>query len=152
MKAITLGFLFATGVFAISAAATAAGADDIAGVFKVVNGSVAVERKGATLPAAVGMAVYQSDQVVTGPDGSTGITFEDNSLLSLGPSSRLAVDRFSFNSTTHDGAFETTLSSGKLAVVSGKIAHHQLDAMKVKTPSTVLGVRGTKFLVAVGGS
>jgi len=90
--------------------------------------------------------------IVTGSDGSAGITFEDNALLSLGPSSRLALDRFAFNTTTHDGAFETTLSSGKLAVVSGKIAHHQLDAMKVRTPSTMLGVRGTKFLVEVGGS
>ena len=146
MKATRLGFLFAAGIFATLAAQ----ADDIAGVFKVVNGGVSVERKGATLPAAVGMPVYQSDQIVTGADGSAGITFQDNALLSLGPSSRLALDRFAFNSTTHDGAFETTLSSGKLAVVSGKIAHHQLDAMKVKTPSTVLGVRGTKFLVEVG--
>ena len=146
MKATRLGFLFAAGIFATLAAQ----ADDIAGVFKVVNGGVSVERKGATLPAAVGMPVYQSDQIITGADGSAGITFQDNALLSLGPSSRLALDRFAFNSTTHDGAFETTLSSGKLAVVSGKIAHHQLDAMKVKTPSTVLGVRGTKFLVEVG--
>jgi len=129
-----------------------AGAGDTAGVFKVVRGGVTVERQGASLPAAVGMPVYQSDQIVTGADGSAGITFEDNSMLSLGPSSRLAVDRFAFDSTTHDGAFETTLSSGKLAVVSGKIAHHQLDAMKVKTPSTILGVRGTKFLVEVAGS
>ncbi|HZR34690.1 MAG TPA: FecR domain-containing protein [Nevskia sp.] len=127
-------------------------ADPAAGVFKVVRGTVAVERQGASLPATVGMAVYQSDRIVTGADGSAGITFEDNSLLSLGPSSRLAVDRFAFDSTTHDGAFETTLSSGKLAVVSGKIAHHQLDAMKVKTPSTILGVRGTKFLVEVSGT
>ncbi len=147
MKATRLGFLFAAGIFATLAAQ----ADDVAGVFKVVNGGVSVERKGISLPAAVGMAVYQSDQIVTAADGSAGITFEDNALLSLGPSSRLALDRFAFNSTTHDGAFETTLSSGKLAVVSGKIAHHQLDAMKVKTPSTVLGVRGTKFLVEVGG-
>lgn len=147
MKATRLGFLFAAGIFATLVAQ----ADDIAGVFKVVNGGVSVERKGATLPAAVGMPVYQSDQIITGADGSAGITFQDNALLSLGPSSRLALDRFAFNSTTHDGAFETTLSSGKLAVVSGKIAHHQLDAMKVKTPSTVLGVRGTKFLVEVGG-
>ncbi len=146
MKATRLGFLFAAGIFATLAAQ----ADDIAGVFKVVNGGVSVERKGTTLPAAVGMPVYQSDRIVTGADGSAGITFQDNALLSLGPSSRLALDRFAFNSTTHDGAFETTLSSGKLAVVSGKIAHHQLDAMKVKTPSTVLGVRGTKFLVEVG--
>ncbi len=149
MKARVLGFLFATGVFALAAPA---GADDVAGVFKVVNGGVSVLRKDATLPATVGMAVYQSDQIVTAADGSAGITFEDNALLSLGPSSHLSVDRFAFNSTTHDGAFETTLSSGKLAVVSGKIAHHQLDAMKVRTPSTMLGVRGTKFLVEVGGS
>jgi hypothetical protein len=149
MKARVLGFLFAAGVLALAAPA---GADDVAGVFKVVNGGVSVLRKEATLPATVGMAVYQSDQIVTAADGSAGITFEDNALLSLGPSSRLSVDRFAFNSTTHDGAFETTLSSGKLAVVSGKIAHHQLDAMKVRTPSTMLGVRGTKFLVEVGGS
>lgn len=76
-----------------------------AGVFKVVHGSVAVERQGSTLPASVGMPVYQSDRIVTGADGSAGITFEDNALLSLGPSSKLAVDRFAFNSTTHDGAF-----------------------------------------------
>jgi hypothetical protein len=132
--------------------AASAAADGIAGVFKVVRGSVSVERQGASLPAAVGMAVYQADRIVTGADGSAGITFEDNALLSLGPSSRLALDRFAFDSTTHDGAFETTLSSGKLAVVSGKIAHHQLDAMKVRTPSSVLGVRGTKFLVEVNGS
>ena len=149
MNAKLLGFLLAAGLSAIAASATA---DDIAGVFKVVNGGVSVLRQGATLPATVGMAVYQSDQIVTGADGSAGITFEDNALLSLGPSSRLALDRFAFNSTTYDGAFETTLSSGKLAVVSGKIAHHQLDAMKVRTPSSILGVRGTKFLVEVGGS
>lgn len=149
MKAKLLGFLLAAGLGASVASATA---DDIAGVFKVVNGGVSVLRQGATLPATVGMAVYQSDHIVTGSDGSAGITFEDNALLSLGPSSRLALDRFAFNSTTHDGAFETTLSSGKLAVVSGKIAHHQLDAMKVRTPSSILGVRGTKFLVEAGGS
>ncbi|MDE0853195.1 MAG: FecR domain-containing protein [Nevskia sp.] len=149
MRRKATGFIVAAGLLA---AVTAARADDVAGVFKVVHGGVAVERKGATLPAAVGMPVYQSDQIVTAADGSAGITFEDNALLSLGPSSRLALDRFSFNSTTHDGAFDTTLSSGKLAVVSGKIAHHQLDAMRVKTPSTILGVRGTKFLVQVGGT
>ncbi len=144
MKAMLFGVLCAALLSA------AAGADEVAGVFKVVKGGVSLQRQGASLPAAVGMPVYQSDLVITAADGSAGITFEDNSLLSLGPSSRLSLDRFNFNSTTHAGAFETTLSSGKLAVVSGKIAHQQLDAMKVRTPSSILGVRGTKFLVEVG--
>jgi len=39
--------------------------------------------------------------LVTGPDGALGITFKDNSLLSIGPESRLSVDRFVFDATTH---------------------------------------------------
>jgi hypothetical protein len=93
------------------------------------------------------MVLMQSDTVATGADGAAGITFEDNSLLSLGPGSRLAIDRFSFDRTTHAGNFETTLAKGRMAVVSGKIAKHQLDAMKVRTPTALLGVRGTEFIV-----
>ena len=51
---------------------------------------------------------------------------------------------------TAEGAFESTLSRGKLAVVSGKIAKHGLDHMKVSTPTSILGVRGTEFLVDAG--
>ena len=138
--------------FALAFEAANCNADqDAAGMFKVVHGTVAVHRLGGNLPALVGMPVYQADSIVTGEDGSAGITFEDNTLLSVGPESRLSVDRFIFDSTTHDGAFETTLSAGKLAVVSGKIAKHELDAMKVRTPSTILGIRGTRFVIDVGG-
>lgn len=114
---------------------------------KVVRGDVRLLRNGQPQPASVGLELQQSDRVLTGPNGSAGLTFRDGSLLSVGPSSELNVDRFRFNPTTHDGEFETTLSKGKLAVVSGKIAKHRLDAMKVRTPSTTLGVRGTEFLV-----
>ena len=59
----------------------------------------------------------------------------------------LAIDRFAFDPTTHAGAFETTLRQGTLSVVSGKIAGQTPEAMKVRTPAAVLGVRGTEFLV-----
>lgn len=124
---------------------------DTAGVFKRVEGSVSVVRDGASIPATVGMTVQAHDQVVTGADGSAGLTFEDASLLSLGPSASLSIDRFAFDTTTYDGAFELSLAKGRLAVVSGKIAKHEQDAMKVKTPSSILGVRGTEFVVEVGG-
>ena len=119
---------------------------DVAHV-KVVKGSVMVERAGRSVPATVGMGLQERDTVVTGKDGSVGITFQDDSLLSAGPGSTLAIDRFQFNPTTHAGTFDTTLRTGTLAVVSGKIAKQSGDAMRVRTPSTVLGVRGTEFLV-----
>jgi hypothetical protein len=121
-----------------------------AGVVKVAKGTAEVERGGQRLPATVGMKVREGDVVVTGRDGAVGITFADNSLLSLGPDSRLSVDRFAFDPTTHRGAFEASLGGGTLSGVSGKIAKHSPEAMKVRTPAALLGVRGTEFLVRTG--
>jgi len=137
----------AAAVALLLGAGTVQAATAPAGMFKRVEGEVRVERGGETLPASIGMPVYAADTVVTGNAGAAGITFDDNTLMSLGPSSRLAIDRFRFNSTTHEGRFDSTLAKGRLAVVSGKIAKHEQDAMKVRTPQSILGVRGTEFIV-----
>ena len=131
------------------ASATSAFAEDV-GQIKVAKGAVHLERGGQKIPAAVGAKVRQADVIVTGPDGSVGIVFLDASLLSAGPNSALAIDRFYFDSTTNQGAFDTSLKKGTLAVVSGKIAKQSPDAMRVKTPAAILGARGTDFLVRAG--
>ena len=128
----------------------AALANDV-GVVKTSKGVASIERAGQRLPATVGVKVREGDVVTTGADGSVGITFGDNSLLSIGPESSLAIDKFAFDSTTHKGTFETSLNRGTLAAVSGKLAKQSPDAMKVRTPAAVLGVRGTEFLVRTGG-
>ena len=120
------------------------------GQIKVSKGAVHIERAGQTLSAPVGTRVREADVVVTGADGSVGITFLDASLLSAGPNSTLVIDRFAFDSTTNQGAFETSLKRGTLSAVSGKIAKQSPDAMKVKTPVAILGARGTEFLVRTG--
>jgi hypothetical protein len=121
-----------------------------AGHVKIARGTVQIERAGQKAPAAVGATVQAGDVVSTGSDGSVGITFLDNSLLSAGPNSVLAIDRFAYDPTTHQGGFESSLRTGTLAVVSGKLAKQSPEAMKVKTPAAVLGVRGTEFLVRTG--
>ena len=129
------------------AASSLATAADI-GQVKTSKGDVSIERGGTTLPGAVGTRLEAADVIRTGP---AGITMSDNSLLSIGPNSVLALDTYRFDTTTHQGQFDATLSKGSLAVVSGKIAKQAPDAMKVRTPASVLGVRGTEFVVAVGG-
>ena len=137
--AVAVAGLMATGV---------ARANDI-GQVKVSKGTVHVERDGNRLPAKVGMGIRQSDMLVTGADGSAGVTFSDNSLLSTGPNSVLVVERYSFNSTTHAGRFDASLKKGTLAVVSGKMVKQSPDAMRVRTPAAIMGVRGTEFVVQV---
>ena len=128
--------------------AAASYANDV-GQIKNLQGTVHVERDGQKLAAASGMGVRQSDVLVTGADGSVGVTFLDNSLLSIGPGSALAIDRYSFDSTTHDGHFDASLKRGTLAVVSGRIVKRSPEAMRVRTPSAIMGVRGTEFVVKV---
>jgi hypothetical protein len=120
-----------------------------AGRIKVSKGEVQIERNGKLMVAPVGTIIEVEDTVRTGADGAVGITFHDNSLLSAGPNSELVVERFVFDSTTHQGEFDTRLKKGTLAVVSGKIVKQSPEAMRIKTPAAIMGVRGTEFIVKV---
>ena len=137
----------AAAVLALAVAAPAK-ANDV-GEIKVAKGTVHVERDGKRLPASAGMPIRQSDTLVTGADGSAGVTFSDNSMLSAGPNSVLVVDHYTFDSTTHAGKFDASLKKGTLAVVSGKIVKQSPGAMRVRTPAAIMGVRGTEFVVQV---
>jgi hypothetical protein len=119
------------------------------GQIKVAKGQVSIERNGQALPGDVGTRVQPGDVLKTGADGSVGVTMSDNSLLSAGPNSMLALDRYEFDSTTSQGQFDASLQKGSLAVISGRIAKQSPDAMKIRTPSSTLGVRGTEFVVSV---
>ena len=119
------------------------------GLVKVANGAVEIQRGSSRLPAKVGTAVQTSDVVVTGADGSAGITFTDNSLVSIGPNTVFAIEKYSFDSTTHSGQFEGNLRQGRLAAVSGKMVKQSPESMKIRTPSAIMGVRGTEFVVQV---
>ena len=119
------------------------------GQIKTRKGQVSVERKGQILPAEVGMQLEAADTLKTGADGAVGITMRDNSLLSAGPSSILSLERFDFDASgSQPGRFEAGLQRGTLLVVSGRIAKQNPQSMTVRTPSAVLGVRGTEFVVS----
>ena len=132
---------------AVAAAFPALAAD--VGLVKVSKGSVQIERNGTKVAAPVGASVQASDVIMTGADGSAGITFTDNSLVSVGPNSVFAIDKYRFDSTTHVGEFEGSLRKGRLAAISGKMVKQSPESMKIRTPSAIMGVRGTEFVVQV---
>ena len=128
--------------------ATSAIAADV-GLVKVSNGGVEIQRAGARIKADVGTPVQVSDVLRTGADGSAGITFADNSLLSIGPNTSFEIEKYQFDSTTHAGEFQGSLKQGRLAGISGKMVKQSPESMKIRTPSAVMGVRGTEFVVQV---
>jgi len=131
----------------LTAWALAATAADI-GQVKIAKGQVTIERQGKAMPAVVGARLQVADVVKTGADGSVGITMDDDSLLSAGPNSALSLDNYAFDTTTNQGRLDTSLNKGTLSVISGRIAKQTPDAMTVRTPNAILGVRGTEFVVS----
>jgi hypothetical protein len=120
-----------------------------AGQVKVAKGSAHVKRAGQDLAVKPGMKILQGDVLVTGADGSVGVTFIDNSLVSTGPNSVFSVDKYLFDPTTHAGQFQGTLKQGTLAGISGKMVKAAPESMRILTPSAIMGVRGTEFAVQV---
>src|SRR6202023_2751421 len=101
------------------------------------------------VPAKVGDLLYEKDVIRTGDDGAIGITFTDNTAMSTGANSEVSLEEYRFDSSNFNGAMLTDMRKGTLAMVSGDIARSSPGAMRVKTPTAILGVRGTRFAVQV---
>lgn len=116
---------------------------------KRVQGSASIERSKKPLAVTPGTKLEVGDLLSTGKDGRISVTFIDDSRFSVGPDSRIRLTKFDFDDTTHQGQSVTRVEKGTLAVVSGQIAHENPKGMTVQTPKSVLGVRGTRFVVDV---
>jgi hypothetical protein len=141
--AVALTVLVAT---AISAAAEG----PRIGQVKTATGEVMIQRDSARVPVKPGDPVYTKDIVETGEHGSVGISFVDNTVFSTGPNSQIGLDEFRFDAAT-GGEMLASMPRGTLSVVSGEITKKSPGALKIKTPTAVLGVRGTTFAVQVVG-
>ena len=119
------------------------------GQIKALSGEVFIIRSDTKSTAKPGDLLHQHDVVETGSKGSVGMTFIDNSRFSAGPNTRIELKQFRFNPTTHEGEFTADMNRGTLAIISGQIVKRSPEAMKIKTPTTIIGLRGTKLAVKV---
>jgi hypothetical protein len=134
--------------FALMPAALAQG--QRIGQIKTATGEAFIRRGEARLPARVGDPVYESDAIETGATGSAiGLTFVDGTVFSTGPETQVALSQFRFDSGSSKGEMLADVKKGTLSVVSGEITHSTPGAMKIKTPTAILGVSGTTFAVKV---
>lgn len=154
MSALTARRLFHTlpaGVLALAAAVASAqtqgsASDTRAGTFKQVQGEVLLGR-GDGRAVQPGEAVRAGERVRTGKDGATSIVLKDGTVMVLGPDSTADLSQYQFDSTTQEGNLLVELLQGSVRVVTGLLARVNPDRFKVKTPTAVVGVRGTDFIV-----
>lgn len=119
------------------------------GLVKTVTGQATILRQGATVAAVPGLPVFQGDVLRTGTPGTLGVILRDDTTLSLGPASEVAVTEFLFEPAEARLGFVLRLTRGVLGYVSGKIARLAPESARVETPVATLGIRGTRLAVRI---
>jgi len=135
-------------VFLVSSAAASDGS--VARV-KTVKGPASIVRGQSVVPAVSSVKVFQGDTLKTGTDGSLGVVFNDDTIISLGPNSELVVDVFLYAPDEGKLSIVTRMLRGTAAYVSGIIAKLSPQSARLETPVATIGIRGTRFLVKVDG-
>ncbi len=133
-----------------SAAAQVQSPGTLAGRVKVASGESFIVRNNQSIPARVGDLVYESDRLQTGANGRLGVTMKDETRVSLGASSEVALDRFAYAPSEGRLAFALRVVRGVAAYVSGRIARLAPDAIRLETPAAIVGVRGTTLAISAG--
>lgn len=118
-----------------------------AGTFKAVEGDIWVERAEARRTPASGEGLQPGERVRTGAQGAASITMRDGTVLVLGPGTTVDLSRFQYDATTQKGNFVLDLLEGSVRVITGLLGKINPDLFKVTTPTSVVGVRGTDFIV-----
>jgi hypothetical protein len=134
----------------LAAPALCVSADETVGVVRNCSGESVVTRGEKAYPAAPGMKLLTGDTLSTGPDGSMGAVLRDNSSISLGPESRLAIKDFRFSPAEGNLGLLVRISKGTMAYLSGLIGKLAPESARFETPVATIGIRGTRFAVKVG--
>ena len=81
--------------------------------------------------------------------GHVGITLKDETRLALGPNTDVRIDQFVYSPGHGSLRLVLKIARGLVAYVSGRIAKLSPDAVRLETPSAILGVRGTRMVIRV---
>lgn len=119
---------------------------------KVSRGIVRIDRAGQRFPAPVGARLKIEDSIITEGNGSVGLTFADNSSLSMGPDSEVLLQKYDYDPTTHMGAFDAYVKQGTVSLQAGNLADSGPDNLRITTPKSELKGNAKQLLISIGES
>ncbi|MBF0449298.1 MAG: FecR domain-containing protein [Candidatus Magnetomorum sp.] len=105
------------------------------------------ENEGRGFLAKKEMMLYIGDTLVTRPHGRISIRLDDNSRISMGATTKMILSRVIFDPDNQNRASFIQLGSGKARFRVKKLSHYKNSSFKVKTPTALIGVRGSDFII-----
>jgi hypothetical protein len=119
------------------------------GRIRVVQGNVVIIHK--DMPhgyrAKKDLPLFKRDIIVTQEKGRIRFEMNDGSILTMGSSTKLVIDRSVYDAKKKSRSSFFRLALGKARFWAKKLVDLRYSKFKVRTPTAVVGVRGSDFIV-----
>jgi hypothetical protein len=119
------------------------------GLVKTVKGEATITREGRQSVAQPGLSLAQGDILSTGATGSMGVILRDDTIISMGSSSEVRMDKFIFDPARNDLGMVVRVTRGVIGYLSGRISRLAPGSVSIETPVATLGVRGTHLYARI---
>ena len=114
-----------------------------------VGGSATVQHaNGVVQELQVGDNVLQGDVVQTSDGSQLGVSFIDGTVFNMGASARMVLSELIYSADSSSNSAIFSLVKGTISFVAGQAA--KTGDMRVETPISTMGIRGTSMVVTVG--
>lgn len=125
-----------------------------AGIVIIASGDVVAHKMDDTdRPLKRRSRIYTGEIIVVGEHSKAQLRFLDGTILSLKSGTELRIDAFSYGEEAgREDVNIVTLIKGGFRTITGAVAKKKPANHKVNTPVATIGVRGTNYSVAIGGS
>jgi hypothetical protein len=125
--------------------------NDQVGQVATLQGIATVTRRNAA-PSKLSAkdTIYKKDVLQTGANSSLGVTFDDETTLSLTANARIVVNEFVYEEGSKGNTAVFNIARGTVAFVASLVA--KTGDMTISTPTATLGIRGTTGVVDVPDS
>jgi hypothetical protein len=147
MRAVFIAVLIAAQLAAVSLDCRASAVH--IGIMKSLSGEVMIARGSSIIKAEPNLKLLKGDVVQTGAKSKAGMILEDDTVISIGPDSRIALEDFVFQPNEKKLSFIARVLQGTASYISGQIAKLAPDRVHLETPQATIGIRGTHVLLQV---
>lgn len=122
-------------------------AEETYGLLMIVKGQVQVAKmRTQPVGAKVGSKVYPQDTIITGKDSRAKIVMSDRNIINVLPETKLRIDQYI--NDTQEKNVRLSLLEGRVRTNVEQKYDNLENKFEIKTPSAVVGVRGTQFMTS----
>lgn len=120
----------------------------VGSVTEQVGPAAELKRDKNSISVEKGTGIEMND-VITTAKTRLGLTFQDDTKVSITEQSKLMIDDFVYDPGSSTGKLAMRVALGTVRYASGQVAHNNRENVRLRTPTATISVRGTDFTMTV---